>query len=281
MSVEVEQVRIDCGDGFRLHAALSGSGPAVVMLHGFTGDASTWDPFRASITAAHTMIAVDLPGHGKSSAPPRPERYALSRFADDLAAAFDELEVDRATLLGYSMGARAAMKFALAHGDLVSALILESASPGISDESMRAERRTADSGLAELMEREGMDAFVDHWESLSLWDSQRTLPAKTRAALRSQRLSGDPFGLANSLRGAGAGVDEPILGRLGELSAPALLIAGELDAKYVQNAATLAAALPDAKLVVVPGAGHAVHLEKPAEFEREVLAFLNDPARAR
>ena len=279
-SERIEHSVVDCG-GLGLHVAVSGAGPSLVMLHGFTGAASTWDPFRAGLAASHRVIAVDLPGHGRSSAPDDPARYALTRFANDLAVVFDELEIDRGTVLGYSMGARAAMKFALANQDLVSALILESASPGISDESLRDERLVADRALADSLERDGLEAFVDHWESLSLWDSQRALPERDRRALRSQRLSGDPKGLANSLRGAGAGVDEPILHRLGDLGVPALLIAGELDAKYVLNATAIAAALPDASLVIVPGAGHAVHLEKPLEFERELLRFLNDPTRAR
>jgi 2-succinyl-6-hydroxy-2,4-cyclohexadiene-1-carboxylate synthase len=227
------------------------------------------------------VVAIDLPGHGRSSVPDDPERYGLSRFSEDVATVLDELEIDRATILGYSMGARAAMRFAITNLDLVAGLILESASPGISGESERAERRQADCALADSIERDGIDAFVNHWEGLSLWDSQRSLADETRAALRAQRLSGNPKGLANSLRGAGAGVDEPVLDQLGELSIPALLIAGELDARYVHNATTLAAALPDARVVIVPGAGHAVHLERPVDFEREVLAFLNDPARAR
>jgi 2-succinyl-6-hydroxy-2,4-cyclohexadiene-1-carboxylate synthase len=278
---DAEHLRIDCGDGLRLHVAVSGSGPALVMLHGFTGSESTWKPFRSVFAVSHTVVAIDLPGHGRSSVPNDPDRYRLGRFADDLATVLDELEIDSATILGYSMGARAAMRFAATNHELVAGLILESASPGISGEPDRAERRLADCALADSIERDGIGAFVDHWESLSLWDSQRSLSDETRAALRTQRLSGDPNGLANSLRGAGAGVDEPVVDQLGELNVPALLIAGELDAKYVQNATTLAAALPDARLVIVPGAGHAVHLERPMDFEREVLVFLNDPARAR
>ena len=266
---------VDVGDGLRLHAAVHGTGPPVVLLHGFTGAGDTWDALRVALGHTRTVVAVDLPGHGRSTAPVHPARYRLARFADDLRRVLDALAIDRTALLGYSLGARAALRFALAHGDRVTALVLESVSPGIADEADRAARARSDAELAEAIERGGIAAFVDRWERLPLWASQAALPEATRAALRSQRLLNDPRGLANSLCGAGAGAEPAVGDRLPALAVPTLLVAGELDAKYADIARAMAEAIPDARAAVVPGAGHAVHLEQPAAFASLVGGFLD------
>ena len=117
---------------------------------------------------------------------------------------------------------------------------------------------------------------MERWEQLPLWESQRALPEATRAQLRAQRMANRPHGLANCLRGAGAGVDEPVLDRLGTSVAPTLLVVGALDTSYVALARVMEQALGSARLCIVPDAGHAVHLEQPDAFVRAVAAFLRD-----
>ena len=267
-------------DGLRLHVERAGDGPPLVLLHGFTGSTETWTPLAVTLDRFST-IAVDLPGHGRSSAPADPTRYALPRFADDLAAVLDALNVDRAAVLGYSLGARAAMHFALGHPKRLAALVLESASPGIGDDDERAARLASDAALADTIERDGVPAFVDQWERLPLWASQKTLSSETRSQLREQRLANDPRGLANSLRGAGAGAEPSMLHRVGEIGIPTLLVAGALDMKYTALARLLEARLPDARLALVPDVGHAVHLERPAVLADLVASFLDEVRSAR
>jgi 2-succinyl-6-hydroxy-2,4-cyclohexadiene-1-carboxylate synthase len=172
------------------------------------------------------------------------------------------------------MGGRTALQFALAHPDRLSALVLESTSPGITDPEERRQRITSDADLAARVERDGIRAFVDMWERLPLWDSQKSLPAAARARLRAERLAQRPEGLANSLRGAGAGVLPAVTDRLGEIAAPTLLVVGALDAKYVALGRMMSARIPGARLEVVPDAGHAVHLERPDAFAALVAGFL-------
>jgi pimeloyl-ACP methyl ester carboxylesterase len=126
-----------------------------------------------------------------------------------------------------------------------------------------------------------MTAFVDRWEKLSLWESQSALPATARAELRQQRLDNDPIGLANSLRGAGAAVDPLTDEDLTAIETPALLIAGALDHKYVAIARHLERIMQNAQTVIVPDAGHAVHLERPRELAQATLEFLSDRPRVR
>ena len=270
----IERRVVDVGDGLLLHVERVGDGPPLVLLHGFTGATTTWTPLLPRLAAEHATIAIDLPGHGRSSAPAKPGRYALARFADDLSRVLDALAIDRVALLGYSMGGRAALRFALRAPDRVAALVLESTSPGIADAARRAERRKADRALADEIERDGVSAFVNRWEKLPLWASQHALPASARSRLRAQREANDAAGLANSLRGAGAGEDEPVLAQLDMFRAPVLLVAGALDAAYVAAGGQMAETFPNARLTVVPDAGHAVHLERPDELTDAVLEFL-------
>ena len=270
----VEHRDVDVGDGLRLHVAIAGTGTPLVLLHGFTGSSDSWAPLRGQLAAEHTTVSVELPGHGRSTVPDDPARYALPRFADDLLRVLDLLGLARVAMLGYSLGGRAALSFALHHSGRVAALILESASPGIADEAERAQRAAADAALADDIERNGIEAFVARWEALPLWETQRRLPADVRARLRAQRLGNRPRGLAQSLRGSGAAAEASVLSRLGALDVPTLLVVGALDTKYVALGEQMAGTIPGARLAVVDGAGHAVHLERPAALAALVLEFL-------
>lgn len=271
---------LDVGEGLRLHVERAGDDgqPPLVLLHGFTGSGESWAELAAALRDRWSILTVDLPGHGRSSAPADPARYALPRLADDLARVLDELALDRVALLGYSMGGRAALHFALRHPARLRALVLESTSPGIEEPGARAARVAADESLAASIEREGLEPFVSRWEQLPLWDSQRTLPDAARDRLRAQRLAGSARGLAASLRGAGAGAESSVLDRLAAITAPVLLVAGALDEKYAALAQLMAAQLPWSRLEVVEAAGHAVHLERPAAFARLVADFLTGVA---
>lgn len=278
MTSRPEQLRIDVGDGLGLHVTRAGTGPPLLLLHGFTGSADTWTPLRESLADRYTTIATDFAGHGRSDAPQAPSRYALSRFADDLVVILDALGVHRTAALGYSMGGRAALRFALGHGDRVAALVLESTSPGIADPTERALRVESDADLAASIERDGVARFVARWERLPLWESQAALPSTVRSRLHTQRLRNHANGLANSLRGAGAGADVPVLDRLRGHTTPTLLIAGALDPKYVALAGLMESFMPRSQLAIVPAAGHATHLERPAEFAAIVAHFLDTVA---
>lgn len=260
--------------GIEMHALVAGAGPALLLLHGFTGSAETWRPFLPELAARRRVIAPDLIGHGRTAAPADAARYRMDECVADLVALLDWLGVGEFAVLGYSMGGRVALHLALAVPKRVRALILESASPGISDPAERAERARSDAALAELIEREGIVAFVERWESQPLFATQRSLPAEVRGRLRAERLGQRPVGLANSLRSMGTGTMEPVWDRLGELGMPTLVLAGELDAKYVAIARAMMERLPRAQVVIVPGSGHAVHLEQPAQFLKLITTFL-------
>ncbi len=248
--------------------------PVLVMLHGFTGSAAGWaNHLDILATYGLRVIAFDLLGHGQSDAPDDPQRYAIEYCQQDLLAALRELGVGKgeAILLGYSMGGRIALYTAFS--GFFRALILESASPGLEDPAEREQRRLSDEALAVSIEREGVPAFIDRWEKLPLFASQRTLPFESREALRRLRLKNRAIGLAQSLRGVGTGVQPSLYARLPTLHIPVLLIAGELDTKFTTIARRIARTLPQSQLRIIPGAGHTVHLERPEEFDSIVGDF--------
>ena len=262
-------------NGVRLEVRSAGEGRRLVLLHGFTGRGASWSGQLPSLRRSHRTIVVDLLGHGRSDAPADPARYAVDCQAADVAAILTRLAAMPAHVIGYSMGARIALRLAVDHPSAVDRLILESPSAGIPDPDERAARRARDELLAQALERNGIAAFVDGWEAQPIFASHAGLSPAARRRLRQQRLANRPAGLAASLRGAGQGVGPPLLDRLARVDAPMLVIAGALDETGRERAETVAAALPDARLAIVPGAGHTPHLERPAAFRRLVDAFLD------
>ena len=268
--VEVNGVRL----GVELRGEARENNAALVMLHGFTGSAAGWGSHLDTLAAyGLRVIALDLPGHGQSDAPGDPHRYAIEYCQQDILAALQELGVSqgKAILLGYSMGGRIALYTAFS--GFFRALILESASPGLADPAEREQRRISDEALAASIERDGVPAFIDRWEKLPLFANQSTLPLEARKALRRQRLHNRASGLAQSLRGVGTGTQPSLHARLPTLHIPVLLIAGELDTKFTAIARSMAQALPQSQLRIVPSAGHTIHLEQPEEFDFLVEDF--------
>jgi 2-succinyl-6-hydroxy-2,4-cyclohexadiene-1-carboxylate synthase len=227
----------------------------IVLLHGFTQTGRSWEPTIAALGERYRALAPDIRGHG-AAADARPVSFDAVR-ADVLA-----LAPQRFALGGYSMGGRIALSLAL-HPDArdrVSRLVLIGASPGLADAGERRARRAADEALADRIEGEGIGAFAAHWSSLPLFAGQ---PPAVAAAAHASRLAQSPAGLAAALRGLGTGVMDPLWDALPRLTIPVALIVGERDAKFRASAERMAAALPDAAVHVVPGAGHAVQLEAP------------------
>ncbi|GGE25671.1 putative 2-succinyl-6-hydroxy-2,4-cyclohexadiene-1-carboxylate synthase [Marinithermofilum abyssi] len=251
-----------------------GHGPPLLLLHGFTGSRTTWYPFAAKWAAHFRLIMVDLLGHGESDAPADPQRYAVEESAADLSALLDRLAIDSAHVLGYSMGGRLAVSVAALYPDRLRSLVLESSSPGLADPEARRNRKELDDALAEGIEEKGIPAFVQRWETIPLFASQRQLPCEVKERQRAERLRNRPEGLANSLRGMGTGVQPSWWTHLSSFSFPVLLITGEWDEKFCRIAESMAKQLPRAEHRVVPRVGHAVHLEQPDLFGTMVMDFL-------
>ncbi|MCC6313501.1 MAG: 2-succinyl-6-hydroxy-2,4-cyclohexadiene-1-carboxylate synthase [Thermomicrobiales bacterium] len=257
-----------------------GAGPPLLLLHGFTGSGAVWDALAPALARHHRLIMPDLLGHGGSSAPTDPARFAAERQIVDIMVVCRVLGVDRFHLLGYSMGARLALAVAANCPDRIARLVLESGSPGIAEPLGRCERTRSDAVLAEAIERDGVAAFVMRWGRLPLFAAQSRLPEATQERQRRLRLRNRPEGLAASLRGFGQGAQPPLHDALTRLPMPTLAVAGAEDAKYVRLGEEMAARLPRGRLVVMDGAGHTPHLEQPESFLAVMMSFLSESESA-
>lgn len=232
----------------------------VVFIHGFTQTAASWAPVLGRLPLRLEAVALDAPGHGSAAA-----------IETDLWGAGDHVvaEGGPGVYVGYSMGARIALHAALGHPESVRGLVLISGTAGIDDADERAARLAADEEWAERIERDGVDAFLQQWLALPLFAS---LPPD--AAGLDARHRNTAAGLASSLRRAGTGTQEPLWSRLDELAMPVLVVAGALDAKFVDLARRLHAAISGAELAIVEGAGHSVPLERPDELAALLTRWL-------
>ena len=216
------------------------------------------------------MHAIELPGHGKTALTHgAPTVESVRQFVAD---EIDRLAGGRAAVWGYSQGGRVAYDFVLNHPERVSALIIESAAPGIADPIARADRRSRDEALASRIEAGKIEDFV------ALWETIPALGEQTKAEVESQRearLAQTPEGLAASLRGIGQSAYEPMWDRLAEIAAPTLLISGERDVIYTRHAEAAAKLIEGARRETIAGASHAVHLQGAAETVAAVRDFLD------
>jgi 2-succinyl-6-hydroxy-2,4-cyclohexadiene-1-carboxylate synthase len=232
----------------------------IVLLHGFAGTGAMWDPVAGALGPQTAPQTPDLPGHG-SRGDARPVTF------DACVAAVLAHAPPRFVLGGYSLGGRVALQVALAAPDRVSALVLVATTAGLPEAAARKQRRAADHALAEAMERDGLEAFADRWTTQPLFQHD---PPDAIAAQRADIARQTPDGLAAALRGIGTGEMAPLWDRLPELRMPVTVVVGERDAKFRKLGEQLADGLPEAQLIVVPGAGHGLPREAPAAVAQAI-----------
>jgi 2-succinyl-6-hydroxy-2,4-cyclohexadiene-1-carboxylate synthase len=247
----------------------------LVLLHGFLGCAGDWDDLIGRLEPARDCLAPDLPGHGADPAPIAPGPRAFDETVERVAALIEARFDEPVDLLGYSMGGRLALGLVADRPDLLRRAAAVGASPGIDDEIERRTRKRDDDFRARSLERGPLEAWLDDWYAQPLFGPLRASPAF--AAMRARRAAGDAAALARALRALSPGIQPPLRHRLSQSTVPLLLIAGALDAKYAAIGRDLAAASPSIRDAVVPGAGHAPHLEQPDEFLRIVHAWFDGP----
>ena len=267
----------------------------VLLLHGFTGSAEAMNGLREglseslrekltvslsddtdeSLLETHRVFAIDLPGHGNAATPHKLEHFSMQATVSHMWDALDALGVERANLVGYSMGGRVALSAAVACPKRVAKVVCIGASPGIADPIERNNRRLADESLADSILSNGVEQFVDAWLSQPLFATlaERLSPANFQAN-REQRLANSPEGLALSLRGIGTGAMEPLHEPLADMDFPCLWIAGAEDAKFAAIAEEMSSAMPNGSHALIPDAGHSAHLENPAVTLSAISDFL-------
>jgi 2-succinyl-6-hydroxy-2,4-cyclohexadiene-1-carboxylate synthase len=231
--------------------------PLVAFLPGFAQRADAW----ASVA--------DRVGQKYRSLPIEFSTWTFDGRLREIADRVDDGDV----VVGYSMGGRLALKAALRRPGKFGALVLVGTSAGIEDQGARAERRQADEELANWIERHTIEEFAERWEAQPVFASQ---PPELVRAQRHGRLSHEPGRLAQLLRSAGQGMFEPVWHDLESIDCPVLAVAGALDTRYADASYRIAERVKHGRARLIPDAGHAPQLERPAEFGGVLLDFLDE-----
>ena len=203
-----------------------------------------------------------------------PDVYAVEGTARAVVLVLDELEVERPVMVGYSMGGRLALYVALRYPERCAGLFLESASPGLESADERAARRASDEEKAKRLESGDFDAFLRDWYRQPLFEPLAHNEGLLRRTISARRRN-DPAELARSLRAMGTGSQPSLWKELEGLAVPALAVAGELDGKYAGISSRMAGISVKVEPVVIPGVGHNVHDEAPAQYAALLGRFLD------
>ena len=226
----------------------------ILALHGFTGSGSDFSTLSQS--CGGDWHCPDLPGHGPDPMLDCSPQATLDFINDQLST----LNSQPSVLMGYSMGARAALLHAIHDPKNWAGLILISPNPGIEDDSARTQRRLSDADLADRIEREGVPAFLDYWQKTPMIRSQQNnIPTGLLESMQRKRLEHQAAGLANSLRQFGQGNMPNLWPELPKLNMPVCILTGEQDEKYTQIANRMIAI--QGEHTVIPNVGHMPHLE--------------------
>jgi 2-succinyl-6-hydroxy-2,4-cyclohexadiene-1-carboxylate synthase len=238
--------------------------PTVLFLHGFMGSGADWSDAISALDERFYCVAPDLPGHGASLGL-LPEAYTVEGATRAVLDLLDRFGAGRPAIVGYSMGGRLALYLALRHPERCSGLFLESASPGIEDATKREARCRSDEERAERLEAGDLASILHDWYRQPLFASLAQREDLLQETIEA-RMRNDPVELARSLRGMGTGHQPSLWDDLDALQVPAVAVAGELDEKYARISRRIAGSSPNARAVVIPGAGHNVRLEAPEVY---------------
>ncbi len=261
-TLDMQRMQIHIGE-YYYGVTVMGTGKPLVCFHGFSESGSTWDGIKVQ---GYRLIRIDSMGHGRSARPMELQPYELLQMLSDLHKVIYAVAGERYALMGYSMGARLALLYALEYPHEVTHLILESGSVGIEDEGGRQDRYVADQGLAERIRAHDITWFSETWAKLEIFRTQQGLPTKVQQQIRGRRLLNSPHALAFTLEGSGQGTMPYVGHRLSELTMPICYISGELDAKYTAIGAKYFGDVHR----IVPQVGHNVHVEAPEAY-RQIL----------
>lgn len=264
-TLDIQRMQINIGE-YYYGVSVVGTGKPLVCFHGFSESGSTWDGIAVS---GYRLIRIDSMGHGRSARPMRLGPYSLSQMLSDLYRLIYTVAGETYALMGYSMGARLALLYALEYPEEVTHLVLESGSVGIEDETERQERYAADRILANRICEHDVQWFSETWAKLAIFQTQQSLPTKVQQQIQRRRLLNSPHALAFTLEGSGQGSMPYVGHRMSELTMPVCYISGELDTKYTAIGAQYFGNVHR----IVSKVGHNVHVEAPEVYGQILKQF--------
>ncbi len=242
-------------DGVNIYYEDHGSGPAVLLTHGYASTSHMWNGQVQTFKDRYRVITWDMRGHGKTDSPDDQSLYSEAHTVDDMAAILRECGVDRAVIGGLSLGGYMSLAFNLKHPEIVRALMLFDTGPGYKSDKARDGWNETAHARARAYEEKGLEA-VGGSDEVSA----------------SMHTSAD--GLARAARGMLAQVDSRVIESLPGIAVSTLVIVGADDTPYHAATDYMANKIPGARKVVIPDAGHAANIHQPEAFNRAVEEFL-------
>jgi pimeloyl-ACP methyl ester carboxylesterase len=242
-------------DGVRIYYEVHGSGPAVLLSHGYSATSAMWAGQIEALRKSHKLIIWDMRGHGNSDSPANPAEYSEVLTTLDMAALLDEVRAPTAVIGGLSLGGYMSLSFNVAFPDRVRALLLFDTGPGYRSDSGREGWNRIAAQRAKELETTGLAA---------LGSSGEVAMSRHKSAQ----------GLAHAARGMLAQTDGRVMASLPEIRVPTLVLVGALDQPFLAATDYMATKIPGATRVVIDGAGHASNIDRPREFNAAVTGFL-------
>ncbi len=243
-------------DGVRVYFEDHGTGPGVLLSHGFSASSTMWREQIAALEDRYRVMTWDMRGHGQSDYPDDPDAYSEAHSVADMAAILDACGLQEAVIGGLSLGGCASLAFHLHHPGRTAGLMLFDTSPGFKKDAARDAWNEIAHGRAAAFEAEGLAALGD-------------APALRIAAHR------DASGLAHAARGMLAQFDDSMIQSLPTIAVPTLVLVGSEDVRFHAATDYMAGKIPGAQKVVIDDAGHEANMDQPAAFNQAMEAFLD------
>lgn len=243
-------------DGVNIHYEVRGSGPAILLTHGYSAASAMWQGQIEPLSKDHTLILWDMRGHGETDSPEDQAAYSEPATVGDMLALLDTVGADKAVVGGLSLGGYMSLAFHRAHPERVRALMIIDTGPGYRNDEAREGWNKNAIRTAERLEERGL---------AGLGSSGEVRASRHRSA----------EGLARAARGMLTQRDSSVIESLPTVKVPALVVVGADDTPFLKATDYMAAKIPTSEKVVIPQAGHAVNIDQPAAFNTAVRAFLD------
>ena len=242
-------------EGVQIHYEAAGSGPPVLITHGFGSSTKAWEGQAETLSDAYRIITWDMRGHAGTDSPVDPAQYSEAATVDDMAAILNHLGIEKAVIGGLSLGGYMSLAFNLKYPGRVRALMLFDTGPGYNNPKGREAWNETAFRRAERFEQKGLDALGQG--------------AEVRISVHRSA-----EGLAKAARGMLAQFNDSVIRSLEQIEVATLVLVGANDEPFLGATDYMANKIPGATKVVIPGAGHASNLDQPAAFDAAVREFL-------
>jgi pimeloyl-ACP methyl ester carboxylesterase len=243
-------------NGVNLYYEVHGSGPTLLLSHGFSATSAMWEGQIAALSAKHRLVLWDMRGHGQSDYPDDPAAYSEAETVGDMAAILDAVGAPTAIIGGLSLGGYMSLAFYARHPERATALLIIDTGPGFKQDSARAAWNERSLGTAARLEAEGLGQLA------------------SGSAERRQSRHRNAEGIAHAARGMLTQRDATVINILPNIKVPSMVLVGSRDTPFLAATDYMAAKIPGATKIIIDDAGHAANIDQPASFNDAVTKFL-------